>query len=354
MDSAHRTKARPLLHIVMSKAAGHLVPLHATLEVTYRCNLRCKHCYIDLPSDDELSFTEWRDAIGQLKSAGCLYLLLTGGEPLVRPDFLDIARHAKQQGFILMILTNGTLITPEIAREIASLHPLFVGLSIYGATDETHDGITGRVGSLRATMRGIRLLQQHGVVVKLQTMLMDSNVHEAADVRRLADDMGVPLDLNHDLAPTKCGALSPQCYQLSQEQMAMYTDADWIVQSESGSDDHSGICKAGRAICSISPNGSVFPCMMMPFEIGNLRQETFSEIWNSPPGSKLSYLRGLTEADLRECVDCDLMKYCQRCMGRSLTETGELTKPAPSACRKAAVRWKALIRRREVRREEAI
>jgi radical SAM protein with 4Fe4S-binding SPASM domain len=354
MDSTHRTEARPLLHVVMSKAADRLVPLQAALELTYRCNLHCKHCYIDLPSDDELSFTEWRDAISQLKAAGCLYLLLTGGEPLVRPDSLQIARYARGLGFIPMILTNGTLITPEVAKEIASLRPLFVGLSIYGATDETHDAITGRSGSLQATLHGIGLLRQHGVVVKLQTVLMDSNAHEAAEMRRLACDVGVSLDLKYDLSPTKCGALSPQCHQLGQEQLATYADAEWVVPAEIGSADHSGICMAGRASCSISPNGNVYPCIMMPLEIGNLRQAKFSEIWSGSSGSRLAYLRGLEDKDLSECSQCELTKYCSKCMGRNLTETGELTKPAPSACRNAAVRCQVLAPRREVRHEETI
>ena len=87
MTTVSETSTQPLLHRAMSRAARHLIPFQVTLELTYRCNLRCKHCYIDEPAEGELSLTEWKGALDQLASAGSLYLLITGGEPLARSDF---------------------------------------------------------------------------------------------------------------------------------------------------------------------------------------------------------------------------------------------------------------------------
>src|SRR5512136_2526220 len=94
--------ARPLLQKVMSRAADSLIPFQATLELTHRCNLSCKHCYIGKSVEDELSLAELRGILDQLAGEGCMYLLLTGGEPLIRKDFFDICYYAKERGFILM------------------------------------------------------------------------------------------------------------------------------------------------------------------------------------------------------------------------------------------------------------
>ena len=174
------TLTRPLLYKTMERAAQHLVPFQVTLELTYRCNLSCKHCYVDVPSRDELSFSEMKGILDQLARAGTLYLLLTGGEILVRHDFLAIARLARTLGFQLILLTNGTLMTPMMAEEIAKLKPLLVGVSLHGATPDTHDLITGRPGSFEATLRGTDLLRCSGVNVALHTVLMDSNERETA------------------------------------------------------------------------------------------------------------------------------------------------------------------------------
>ena len=343
MTSVFEPSDRPLLHRVVDRAAEHLIPFHVALELTYRCNLRCKHCYIDVPAEDELAFTEWREVLDQLVSAGSLYVLLTGGEPLIRSDFFHIATYARERGLIPMLLTNGTLITRGIAEDIAKLRPLFVCLSLYGATDSIHEGITGRVGSFRATVRAITLLQELGVAVVLQAMLMDSNVHEVVEMRRLADSLGVQLRVGYDLAPTKSGALAPQCHEVGIGDLCMYSEH--LSGSITVGLNKYGVCKAGRALCSISPTGNVFPCIMMPLRLGNIRQERFSEIWRSHPTPELTYLRSITRDDLYECKECDVAMFCTSCMGRNLTETGELTRPAPSTCRNAALKSQILARK---------
>lgn len=329
----------------MDRAADHLVPFQASLELTYRCNLSCKHCYVDVTAREELSFAELRDILDQLAEAGCLYLLFTGGEVLVREDFFDIAFHAKERGFIVMFLTNGTLITPENAREIKKLEPLFVGMSLHGATPSTHDGITRKQGSFASMIKGIELLKGLGVRVSLQTLLMDSNAHEAEAMRNLTQRLGVPLRFGHELVPARSGSLAPFQYEASLGELCHYLDQKWgkgpIIP------ETNGVCKAGRGICSISPTGDVFPCLLMPLKIGNLRQARFTEIWKDNPSPELTYLRSITWQDLSSCKDCSLARYCVRCMGVAFSETGSLTKPAPSACRYAALKSE-FFKRKEV------
>ncbi len=331
------TVTRPLLHKVMERAAENLVPFQVSLEVTQRCNLSCKHCYMDVPVEQELSFNELKGILDQLAESGTMYLLLTGGECLVRRDFFDIAFYARERGFMVMLLTNGTLITPSIARELKRLDPVLIGMSLHGATAGTHDGITRRQGSFAAMMQAIELLKDLGVTVSLQTLLMDSNNHEAEAIKSLVQRLEVPHQMSYDFVPARSGSLAPYQYEAKLKEFGQDINN---ASQEAGPAESKGreVCKAGQGICSISAAGDVFPCLLMPMKVGNLRQTTFAEIWKDNPSPELTYLRSITWEDLTICKNCDLARYCRRCMGVAFSETGELTKPAPSACRNAALK----------------
>lgn len=331
------TSTRPLLSSVMTRAAAHLIPFQVSLEITYRCNLSCKHCYVDLPAGNELSLAELKDILDQLADSGTMYLLLTGGEPLIRRDFFDIAFYARERGFMLMLLTNGTLITPDVARELRILDPVSIGISLYGATSDTHDGITRKRGSFESTVHAIELLKSQGVRVSLQTLLMDSNIRETEAIKSLAERLGVYDRFTHEFVPTRSGSLAPYQYGAHLDELCRHFNPQWIRRSPSESKKR-GVCKAGQGMCSISPTGDVFPCLLMPMKVGNLRQASFAEIWQADPSPELVYLRSLTWPDLSSCKDCNLARYCRRCMGVALAEMGELTRPAPSACRTAALK----------------
>ncbi|MFC1893704.1 SPASM domain-containing protein, partial [Chloroflexota bacterium] len=135
----------------------------------------------------------------------------------------------------------------------------------------------------------------------------------------------------------RSGSTAPYSYEANQDELyhclSLKEAKGAPVISESN-----GVCKAGRGICSISPVGDVFPCLLMPLKVGNLRQTRFTEIWQANPSPDLTYLRSITWEDLSSCRDCSLARYCKRCMGVALSETGGLTKPAPSACRYTALK----------------
>jgi radical SAM protein with 4Fe4S-binding SPASM domain len=332
--------AKPLMHEVMRRAAANLVPLQACVELTYRCNLRCKHCYIDLPlrqhAADELSAREWCDVFDQLLEAGTLSLLLTGGEILTRPDFFDIAFEAKRKKFQLWLATNGTLIDADVAATMEKLRPYWVAISLYGATVETHEAVTTQSGSFEATVRAIRLLREQGMRVTIQALLMDSNMREGAAISDLAASLGVGIHIGYELVPTKGCALSPQQYEATYKKIEAYVSSEQLL--EGFPTDGPGTCKAGRGVCSISPTGDLFPCLLMPLKIGNVRERTFEQLWRGRPSEELKNLRSIRQEDLVECRDCEMASFCSRCPGVALGETGSLTGRPPSACRHAAIR----------------
>ncbi len=321
----------------MDRAADNLVPFQVSLELTHRCNLSCQHCYIDTRLREELSLSEMKSVLDQLAKAGTMYLLFTGGEPLVRQDFFDIVYYAKEKGFLFMLLTNGTLITPEVARKIAQLEPVSVGMSLHGATAVTHDSITRKSGSFKALIRAFHLLKELDVNVMLHSILMNLNVNEAERMKELCHMLGAYLHIGYEIIPTREGSSAPFQYEASLTELCENYSKDWF-EDNSTVTETSGVCKAGKGICSVSPNGDVFPCLLMPMKVGNLRKEKFVDIWQNNPCTELVYLRSITWDDLSNCKDCQLAMHCKRCMGVAYAETGELTKPAPSACRNAATR----------------
>jgi len=178
------------------KVAGQRLPIVGSMELTLQCNLRCKHCYLDtvhdgMPESRELTVEEYREIFRQLAEAGTLWLLLTGGEPLLRPDFDEIYLAAKRAGFIITLFTNGTLITPRLADLLAEWRPFQVEITLYGLTQATYERVTGIPGSHKRCMTGIELLKERGIPFNLKTIAMTLNVHELEGMKAFAESLGV-------------------------------------------------------------------------------------------------------------------------------------------------------------------
>ncbi|HDZ00389.1 MAG TPA: radical SAM protein, partial [Nitrospirae bacterium] len=172
------------------------IPMDATLELTYRCNNRCVHCFCNLPASDksasmeELTTGEIKGILDELASIGCLWLLITGGEPLLRPDFKEIYLYAKKKGLLITFFTNGTLIDDEIIGLLSQYPPFVVEITIYGATMETYERVTRAPGSYERCISGIKAIVNSGIKLKLKTMALTINRHEIEAMDRMAGELG--------------------------------------------------------------------------------------------------------------------------------------------------------------------
>lgn len=161
------------------------------IDLTYRCNLRCLHCYEFLPKDKELTFSQIKEKLDDLAYKGCIFFIISGGEPLLRKDFFQITQYAKDKGFALILRTNGTLITKAIAKEIKKLNPFQVSITLLGASAVIHDKIAGIKGSFKKSIKAIKFLKEQGIKVLIVNTLIKQNVGEAKEVKALADSLGV-------------------------------------------------------------------------------------------------------------------------------------------------------------------
>ena len=258
-------------------------PLCASLELTYRCNWRCVFCYNPRRHDRRpLSAAEWCAVLDDLRALGTLYAALTGGEPLVHPEFLALARAVRERAFALRILTNGALVTEALAEEIAALRPMAVELSLHGAKAETHDRATATPGSFDAMLRGLDRLLRRNVGVVLKTPLTHLNEAEMAGMRRLADDRGVPWRIDPVLTPRDDGDTGPLAYRASPEatervfrELAALGQLPQEERTEGGTN-----CGLGRTTVAFDPEGNVFPCLQWRrAPLGNVRDTPLREMW---------------------------------------------------------------------------
>ena len=154
---------------VVAEMGTERAPLNAIIELTERCNLRCQHCYIHDPAQDhlvrskELTTEQWFRIFDELAEAGCLWMTWTGGEILVRSDFADLFRYAKRKGFLIVLFTNGTLLTADQVTLFQEWYPHCLEITLYGMTAETYEEVTGISGSYQRCIRSIEALVNAGI-----------------------------------------------------------------------------------------------------------------------------------------------------------------------------------------------
>ena len=262
-------------------------PLGAYCELTYRCNWRCVFCYNPRHHDFRvLDADEWVAVLDDLGALGVLVVTLTGGEPMAHPGFLAVARAARERALALRILTNGSLVTDEMAGALAELDPLALELSLHGARAETHDRTTGDPGSFDAMMRGLGRLRQRGLPLVLKTPLTSMNEAELEAIVALAARYEVPHLLDATLTPRDDGDPGPLAFRASRQ--GVETLYRLVAQQGKLPDvgrDAGGVnCGLGRVTLAVDPEGNVFPCLQWRrSSLGNVRATRLAELWRTSP-----------------------------------------------------------------------
>lgn len=315
------------------------VPYSALFELTHVCNLNCVMCYNVPLAEPELSTGEWLDVLEQAAAAGTLHLTLSGGEILTRRDFFTIAGHARKLGFVLELKTNGTLLTPESADQIAALEPLKVDISLLGASDATFDAVAGSSRSFTRMLRGVRLLQERAIPVKLNTLLLNLNVSDRSKMIDLAQELGVECSLVLKVSSDDVGFDRADAYKLTVDQMTETLVADQTNIQVKVPTNETRTCSVGLSSFLVSPYGEVYPCNELRISAGNIRQERFTGIWNDAP--IFQELRNRhTYANLPECRVCPLNAYCfGRCSGLAWKRVGNLYSADLTACAHAQAHY---------------
>jgi radical SAM protein with 4Fe4S-binding SPASM domain len=331
------------------------VLLQASLEFTERCNLHCVHCYTNQPTSDpnirkqELTLAEWQNILDQMADTGILWILVTGGEPLVRPDFAEFYTYAKRKGFHVTLFTNGTLLTPELADLLAEYPPWQIEITLYGATAETYEKVTGVPGSYRRCRQAIEMLVARDLTLNLKTMALTINVHEISAMQHMAETWGTRFRYDPMIhSRLDNGSVNPLSYRLSPEEIIALEQKDvgrlqkwqdfcsqpWLPPDQ----ERLFMCGAGSKTCHINPYGGLHPCLMVKWIEYNLQQNSFQDAWHK----SLSEVSAMRVTRDWTCRECELRILCGNCPGWAHLETNNAESPEMFRCRLAHLRHQRL------------
>src|SRR5229473_5667600 len=263
-----------------AKALKLNIPLSVQLDLTYRCNERCIHCYLDHDDHGEMSTAEIKDLLDQMADAGVFYLTISGGEILMRRDFFEILEYARLRTFCIKLKTNGILIRKKEADRIKALGVESVQISIYSHVPEVHDAITKLPGSLAQSIEAIRRLRAHGIHVIMANVLMVQNAADYAGVKALAAELGARFMMDPTVTPMMDGDRSILKLNVDEASLrevfrneALVGNVEEFCAPPQGPDENALDmlpCSAGHTACYVSPYGDVYPCVQFPLPCGNV------------------------------------------------------------------------------------
>jgi radical SAM protein with 4Fe4S-binding SPASM domain len=349
---------KSFIHFGIKKPLSIYAPFLVVWDFTHKCNLSCKHCYSNsgATSETELTTEEAIDVVDQLADFGVTALAFSGGEPLSRKDFFEVATHAAKRGLYVSVATNGTLLTEENVTKLKQAKINYVEVSIDGATAQTHDSFRGVPGAFDKAVAGLKNCVEADLCACIATTATKSNIAEMPGILDLAEEIGAERFTYFNFIPTGRGKehydqdLSPeereklmlhlldrmskgykvtilttapqlarvalQCQGPGDEATMSMAHMQTVKVSKKAVPlaDFIGGCGAGRLYCSLSPQGDVHPCVFFPVNVGNLKKEKFGDIWlNSKLFNTLRDREKLKDA----CGKCSYKYICGGCRARA-------------------------------------
>jgi len=346
-------------------------PFLIVWDFTKQCNLRCKHCYENAgpePAPDELTTEEAKRAIDEFADAGVVALSFSGGEPLMRKDFFELAKYAADKEFYVSVASNGTLITKKVAEKMKKVGVEYVEISLDGF-EKTHDEFRGIPGVWRRTVQGIKNCVKAGLDTCVATTATHYNLKE---IPKLMEFVEKKLHANRfivfnfiptrrgkeivdqDLTPKEREKLLDFLYSKLMDnncKLTVYSTAPQyavtsfkyafgpVVATHFTNEaamrmlqgrtktltEFIGGCGAGRLYCGMEPNGDIQPCVFIPIKIGNIREQRLVDIWRNSPVLKLIRNRDA----FKGCGECEYKYICGGCRARAYAYFGDLQGPDP-------------------------
>ena len=353
---------------VFARVGRERVPMSGTFDLTFRCNYRCVHCYAghltaQSPAQAaEMNTEQIIELLTAAADAGCLLLLLSGGEPLLREDFVEIYAAAKKLGLIVTVFTNASLVEDSHLDVFAEFPPHMVEVSVYGVTQATYERVTGVPGSFRRVRTGIERLLDRGVRVGVKTMILRDNVEEIGALEAWARDLHLPFRVDPLVTPRLNGDLSPLEQRVdpalaaelemggeeSKAEIAKFLSVhEWDGGEEAVPDDRLYRCGAGTGSFHIDPRGFMHPCLMSAAIAYNAISRGFADAWKAVKAE----VDQATWDATSECATCSNILLCGYCPALFQLEDASPSRPPEYLCRLGENRFRVLgVQRPEVSR----
>lgn len=319
-----------ILRGMQTHAGAQRLPLAGSLALTHRCNFKCVHCYAARPVlPPELGTGRLTELVDEMSDAGCLFLLITGGEPLIHPDFKRLYARIRERGMLVSVFTNGSRIDDETIELFRDLPPRMVDVTLYGYSEETYRAVTGVAGMRERVWRAVERMMENGIRVAVKTVVLSINQHEFHDIQAQAKAWGLRFRMDAMLFGRLNGDRSPLQYRLHPEAAAAleFSDAkrteQWKVYGEkftvSDPDSRLYRCAAGVWSFHLDPAGSLQPCLMASHIAHNVAHTPFMEGWKRLTADMSSR----KVASNSQCASCDKRAYCGYCPPFAHLESGD-------------------------------
>lgn len=291
------------------------------LFLTKRCPLRCVHCCIAHDRRREMTTRQILDLLSQFQYLGLPKVSFTGGEPLLRGDFFEIAAEARALGLTFDLATSGVTLDRDLATRIARLLPLRVNISVYSSDPDVHDQITGVPGSWQRSLAAIRLLTDWGVPVTIKCMVMSPNFSSYAGVAELAEELGQSYAFDPGITCRLDGSRDPLKYRITPEQLREFAQTQfWHEVDCREMPLTERPCHAGAGRCAVDAKGDVYPCVLFPLAVGSVIEQPLRKILNGPA---MREIRRLTIREMGGYAACDNRRHCTPCPGLAFLEQGD-------------------------------
>jgi radical SAM protein with 4Fe4S-binding SPASM domain len=337
------------------RQSGQRAPMQVSIEVTRRCPLECQHCYNNLPMGDqdarsrEMTTEEHFRMLDELVEMGCFWLLYTGGEIFARKDFLEIYTYAKKKGFLITLFTNGTLINEKIADYLLEWPPFSIEITLYGRTRETYEALTAVPGSYDRCLRGIKLLRERGLPLKLKTVATSINKHEVIAMRQFAEEeLGVEFKFDGQVNPRIDCSQSPLAVRLTPEEVvALDMNAPkGVIEYQRlakrdlenpptlAKNDTVYFCGGGMNSFAINAYGEMGICVISQQDTFRVQEAGLKRFWEE----SLLQLRTRKRSQVTKCVQCRIQSLCGMCPANGEMENGDKESPVEFLCNVAHLR----------------
>jgi heme b synthase len=329
-------------------------------ELTRNCNLSCVHCRASAtrgPYENELSTEECKKIIDDIAAHAQPVMIMTGGEPLLREDVFELARYGTDKGLRMVMATNGTLITPEVARKMVEAGVKRISISIDGATAESHDKFRQVEGAFKGALQGIEEAKQAGLEFQINTTITETNLHELPAIQELTVSLGavahhifllVPTGRGKDLADQALSAgeyeqtlnwfydqrdkvplhlkatCAPHYYRILRQRAK--AEGKEITFQSHGLDAVTRGCLGGVGFCFVSHRGDVQPCGYLEINCGSVRETPLSRIWRESP--VFLNLRN-PKMYKGKCGMCEYHRFCGGCRARAHEMSGDYLAEEP-------------------------
>jgi len=339
------------------------IPFSGGFELTPRCNLRCKMCYVredpNEPYQKELTASQWIGLGRMFADKGTLSLFLTGGEPLLRDDFREIYEGLNRLGFRITLFTNGTLLTEEKVRWLASIPPGTVDITLYGASEDTYKNLCGSGEAYLKAVNALDMLLKYGINTRVKMTVVKTNVHDFKAVREIARSRRIPFLAGNIIHGHRTNGINPcEKIRLSPEEIYSFDDADFEnmdcepIDIENMKRRHGDLpamtCLAAKCGFFITWQGHLTPCALFTTPYTEPLKTGLDEAWSSLK-DKLPEI-----SKPEKCRSCDKIAFCSACPPRLKLETGRFDLHSEYLCKVAQRKEEYLIKINERLASKAI